>query len=177
MVATWFCPIFCYVHYEKMRWFVTSLATRFLSYNDNLQLVAIHFNSMYSYMRECYWTNCVTTLASGSRPRQGLARVRAKREPGSHISCSWERRRMWGNEHTLPSELPFWELESRWIFESSESNCRGQNPLDWRVFHIIEKILERKCLKCTHMTHLNIWNTSYGQKKDQKSNWQFDSDH
>jgi len=25
------------------------------------------------------------------------------------------------------------------------------------------------------MTHLDIWNTSYGQKKGQKSNWQFDS--
>jgi len=25
------------------------------------------------------------------------------------------------------------------------------------------------------MTHLDIWNTSYGQKKGRKSNWQFDS--
>jgi hypothetical protein len=31
---------------------------------------------------------CVVTLALGSRPRQGLARVRAKTKLGSHISCS-----------------------------------------------------------------------------------------
>jgi len=30
----------------------------------------------------------VVTLALGSRLRQGLARVRAKSEPESHISCS-----------------------------------------------------------------------------------------
>jgi flagellar basal body rod protein FlgF len=30
----------------------------------------------------------VVTLALGSQPRQGLAKVRAKSEPGSHISCS-----------------------------------------------------------------------------------------
>jgi hypothetical protein len=29
------------IHYEKMGWFVTSVAIRFLSYNDHLQLVAI----------------------------------------------------------------------------------------------------------------------------------------
>jgi hypothetical protein len=32
----------------------------------------------------------VATLALGSRPRQGLAKVQAKSEPGSHISCSQE---------------------------------------------------------------------------------------
>jgi len=29
--------------------------------------------------------------------------------------------------------------------------------------------------KMDHMTHLDIWNTSYGQKKGRESNWQFDS--
>jgi hypothetical protein len=29
--------------------------------------------------------------------------------------------------------------------------------------------------KWARMTHLDIWNTSYGQKKGRKSNWQFDS--
>jgi len=76
---------------------------------------------------------------------------------------------------TLPSELPFWELEPQWIFEFSEGDCRGQNPLDWKVLYIIKKLLKRKCLKWARMTHLDIWNTSYGQKKGQESNWQFDS--
>jgi hypothetical protein len=52
---------------------------------------------------------------------------------------------------------------------------RGQNPLDWKVFYIIENLLKLKCLKWARMTHLDIWNISYGQKKGRESNWQFDS--
>ncbi len=40
--------------------------------------------------------------------------------------------------------------------------------------YIITKLLKRKCLKWACMTHLDISNTSYGQKKGRKSNWQFD---
>jgi hypothetical protein len=40
----------------------------------------------------------VTTLALGSRLRQGLAKVRAKSEPKSHISCSREYKRVRGND-------------------------------------------------------------------------------
>jgi hypothetical protein len=76
---------------------------------------------------------------------------------------------------TLPKELPLWELESQWTLKFSESNCRGQNSLDWNVCYIIEKLLERTCLKWARMTHLDIWNTSYGPKKGRESNWQFDS--
>jgi hypothetical protein len=76
---------------------------------------------------------------------------------------------------TLPSELPFWELESRWTSKSSKGNCKGQNPMDWTIFYIIENILEHRCLKWACMTHLDIWNTSYGQKKNRESNWQFNS--
>ncbi len=76
---------------------------------------------------------------------------------------------------TLPSELPLWELESRWTLESLGSSCRGQNPLDWRVPYIIGNILKLRCLKWARTTHLDIWNTSYGQKKGRQSNWQFDS--
>jgi hypothetical protein len=63
----------------------------------------------------------------------------------------------------------------KWTFEFLEHNCKGQNLLVRRVFYIIEKLLKRICLKCARMTHLDIWNTSYGQKKGWKSNWQFDS--
>jgi hypothetical protein len=37
------------------------------------------------------------------------------------------------------------------------------------------KLLKRRCLKWARITHLDIWNTSYGQKKGRESNWQFDS--
>ncbi len=40
----------------------------------------------------------VVTLALGSRPRQGLAKMRAKNEFKSHISCSQECERVRGNE-------------------------------------------------------------------------------
>jgi len=76
---------------------------------------------------------------------------------------------------TLPSELPLWELESQWTPESSKNNCKGQNSLDWKFPYIIGKILKLKCLKWACMTHLDISNTSYGQKKGWKWKWQFDS--
>jgi hypothetical protein len=46
---------------------------------------------------------------------------------------------------------------------------------DWGVPYIIGKLLEHRCLKWARMIHLDIWNTSYGQKKGHESNWQFDS--
>jgi hypothetical protein len=41
------------------------------------------------------------------------------------------------------------------------------------VFYIIGKLLERRCLKWARIAHLDIWNTSYGQKKGRESNCQF----
>jgi len=76
---------------------------------------------------------------------------------------------------TPPRELPPWELESRWTLEFLKSNYKGQNPLDWKIIYIIENLLKRRCLEWACMTHLDTWNTSYGQKKGQESNWQFDS--
>jgi hypothetical protein len=54
---------------------------------------------------------------------------------------------------------------SHWLFP----------PMDWRIIYIIEKLLKCRCLQWARMTHLDIWNTSYGQKKGRESNWQFDS--
>ncbi len=118
----------------------------------------------------------VATLALGSRPRQGLARVRAKREaPESHFMFPGAQKSVREWTLTLPRELPLWELEFQWTLKFSKRNCRGQNSLDWGVLYIIGKLLEHKCLKWFCMTHLDIWNTSYGQKKGRESNWQFDS--
>jgi len=47
--------------------------------------------------------------------------------------------------------------------------------MDCDVLYIIEKLLERKCLKWARIAHLDIWNTSYGQKKGRESNCQFNS--
>jgi hypothetical protein len=110
----------------------------------------------------------VVTLALGSWPRQGLARVQAKRE-------AQECGRVWEWTFTLLNALPFWELESQWTLKFSKRDCKRQNPSHWKVLHIIGKLLKRRCLKWARMTHLDIWNTSYGQKKGRESNWQFDS--
>jgi hypothetical protein len=45
----------------------------------------------------------------------------------------------------------------------------------WGIIYIIGKLLKWRCLKWACIAHLDIWNTNYGQKKGQKSNWQFDS--
>jgi hypothetical protein len=86
---------------------------------------------------------------------------------------------MWGSMRewtfTLPRQLPRWEMESQWTFETSESNCRGWTSMSYGIPYIIGKLLERKCLKWARIAHLDIWNTSYGQKKGRESNCQFDS--
>jgi hypothetical protein len=66
-------------------------------------------------------------------------------------------------------------MESRWTSKTSESDCRGQNSMACDILYIIRKLLDRKCLKWACLAHLNIWNTSYGQKKGRESNCQFDS--
>jgi hypothetical protein len=125
---------------------------------------------------ENFKTLNVATLALSSRPRQGLARLQAKREAReSHIMLLGVQKSVKEWTPTLPSELPFWEFESQWTPKSLEGNFRGQNPLDWKFLYIIENLLKRRCLKWACMTHLDTWNTSYGQKKGWKSNHQFDS--
>jgi hypothetical protein len=49
--------------------------------------------------------------------------------------------------------------------ESLEFDCKGQQTSHWGVIYIIRKLLKCRCPKWVRMTHLDIWNTSYGQKK------------
>jgi hypothetical protein len=84
--------------------------------------------------------------------------------------------RVWGNEPShshVNSHVGSWSPER--TPESSERDCNGQNSLPWGVIYIIEKLLKFRCLKWARIAHLDIWNTSYGQKKGRESNWQFDS--
>ncbi len=158
-------------------------------------------------------TSHVATLALGSRPRQGVARLQAKRKesrqsrqrdgkvasqkegsPGAKAKAlegcgprgslgvtthSREFKEVWGSVRewtlTLPRQLPFWERESWWTPETSEGELKGQISMDCCALGTIGKLLERRCLKWAHIAHLDIWNTSYGQKKGRESKWQFDS--
>ncbi len=93
---------------------------------------------------------------------------------GQEEAQEW--RKVWGNEPSHSQEnFHFGSLESRWIPEFLEGNYKRQNSMDWKLLYIIKKLLKRRCLKWARMTHLDIWNTSYGQKKGWESNWQLDS--
>ncbi len=97
----------------------------------------------------------VVTLALGLRPRQRLAKVRAKREAQeSHLMFSRMQESVRDWTSTFPSELSFWELEFQWIHEFLESNFKGLNSLDWKVPYIMGKLLELRCIKWVRMTHL-----------------------
>ncbi len=119
----------------------------------------------------------ITRLQAKKKPgnqSKKVARVRAKKKHGSHITYSRECKKMWGSMRewtlTLPRQPPFWEMESRWTLEISKSDFKGQNSMACGVLYIIGKLLKCRCLKWAYITHLNIWNTSYGQKKGRESN-------
>jgi hypothetical protein len=67
------------------------------------------------------------------------------------------------------------DLESSGTSENSEDDLRGQISSPWCVLYVIRKVLKSRCPKWPRMSHLDICSLSYGQKKGQESNWQFDS--
>jgi hypothetical protein len=66
-------------------------------------------------------------------------------------------------------------LESYGIFVTLELDSRGKNTSPWSVLYTVGKVLKCRCRKWPRMSHLDIYSTSYGQKKGRESNWQFDS--
>jgi hypothetical protein len=66
-------------------------------------------------------------------------------------------------------------MESSGTPEGLEFDSKAQNTSHWGVFGVIEKVLKRKYRKWPRIGHLDICSPSYGQKKGQESNWQFDS--
>jgi hypothetical protein len=76
-------------------------------------------------------------------------------------------------DDTHTPEMGTWE--SSGTPKNSEFDCRGQNTSTWGVLYIAGKVLKCRYRKWPYMSHSNIYNTSYGQKKGRESNWQFDS--
>jgi hypothetical protein len=108
--------------------------------------------------------NAILYLSWCCNPSLGLAtKARACKSVGQERSQECER--VWEWTVTLPNELPFWKLESRWTPETLENDCKGQNPSPWGVLYIIGNLLKHRCPKWACMTHLDICNTNYGQKK------------
>jgi len=85
-----------------------------------------------------------------------------------------EWKKVWGKEPSHSQWTPMlWvgvsvdsQMFRKWLQRSKLNGLRGY------LYHC--KVIERRCLKWVRITHLDIWNTSYGQKKGQESNWQFD---
>jgi hypothetical protein len=76
-----------------------------------------------------------------------------------------------GEAHTPKSG----KLESSGTPKNSELDYTGQISLHLSAFDVIGKVLKCRCPKWPRMSHLDIFSPSYGQKKGQESNWQFDS--
>ncbi len=67
------------------------------------------------------------------------------------------------------------DLESTGTPEFLEFDSKAQNTSHWGVLGVIRKVLKRICLKWPRISHLDIYSSSYGQKKGRESNWQLDS--
>jgi hypothetical protein len=94
--------------------------------------------------------------------------------PGSHITCSQECKECEGvNPHT-PKWTPMLGVGESWspkrTPKTSESVLRGENSMTCCALYINGKLLKFRCLKWARIAHLDIWNTSYGQKKARESN-------
>jgi hypothetical protein len=72
-------------------------------------------------------------------------------------------------DDTHTPEMGTWE--SFETPENSELDCKGQNSSPWGVRYTVGNFLKCRCLKWPRMSHLDIYNTSYGQKKGRESNW------
>jgi hypothetical protein len=84
--------------------------------------------------------------------------------------------RVWGNEPSpfqVSSHCGSWS--PKWTFKFLLCDCKGQNLSIGRVLYIIRKLLKCRCQKWACIAHLDVWNTSYDQKKSWESNKQFDS--
>ncbi len=131
---------FCYKFMLLKKWVVLHLCVLIHDDSQNNFLFVI-LDVLWQWWNSAGNISCgVVTLTLGSRPRQGFARVQAKKEARSHILCSRECRRMWSNEPShyqvnshfgswSPNGLPNFQkailgVKTHWIekfFISSES--------------------------------------------------------
>jgi hypothetical protein len=82
---------------------------------------------------------------------------------------------LWPSVGVKPNTSKVGDLESSETPECLELNSKAQNTSHWVVLSVIEKVLKRRYGKWPCIGHLDVCNPSYGQKKGQESNWQFDS--
>jgi hypothetical protein len=61
------------------------------------------------------------------------------------------------------------------LLKTQSSSWRAKTPCIGVFLVSLEKVLKCRCLNWPRIGHLDIYSPSYGQKKGQESNWQFDS--
>jgi hypothetical protein len=118
----------------------------------------------------------VATLALGLRSRQRACKGASQdyaRE--SHFHAPRSAKECEGKNLHTPKWTPMLGVGVPMDSRMFRKWLQGSKPNGSRVHYIIGKLLKHRCLKWARITYLNIWNTSYGQKKGQESNWQFDS--
>jgi hypothetical protein len=81
----------------------------------------------------------------------------------------------WSSVGVKPNTWKSGDLESSGTPKCLELDSKGQNTSHWGVLGVIGKVLKRRYLKWPRIGHLDIFSSSYGQKKGRESNWQFDS--
>jgi hypothetical protein len=74
-----------------------------------------------------------------------------------------------------PNTSKVGDWESSGTPECLGFDSKAQNTSHWSVLGVIEKVLKRRYRKWPLIGHLDIYRSSYGQKKGRESNWQFDS--
>ncbi len=79
--------------------------------------------------------------------------------------------RMW-RWHSQSRNGDLGVLRDSWNFRV---RLQGSKHLTLKRSYVIRKLLKCRCRKWPRMNHLDICSTSYGKKKGQESNWQFDS--
>jgi hypothetical protein len=82
---------------------------------------------------------------------------------------------LWPSVGVKPNTSKVGDLGSSGTPECLEFDRKAQNTSHWDVLGVIGKVLKRRYRKWPRISHLNICSPSYGQKKGQESNWQFDS--
>jgi len=82
---------------------------------------------------------------------------------------------LWPSVGVKPNTWKSWDLESSGTPECFELESKTQNTSHWGVLGVIGKVLKRRYRKCPRIGNSDIFSPSYGQKKGQESNCQFDS--
>ncbi|CAK9880080.1 unnamed protein product [Sphagnum jensenii] len=102
----------------------------------------------------------VVTLALARDQGKGVARVRAKRKPGSHIKTPGSARKCEGVDPHTPKATPMLGVGESWspkrTPETSERVLRGQNSMAWCALYIDGKLSKCRCLKWARIAHLDI---------------------